>query len=324
MNTFRTVVNPETSGSLITLKHRVLTLGSCFSDAIGRRLSEVKIDTKVNPMGVIYNPISLHKAVQYCLMKKTLTQATFIQNQDIHLNYDFHSSFSSLSQNDLQKEIQYVLDSTHEFLKTADWIILTYGTAWVYEHNGQIVANCHKMPGNLFTKKLLNLDAITTSFESLYVMLKEFNPDLKIILTVSPVRHIKDSLPLNTVSKSLLRLACHQCAERFKDVEYFPSYEIMMDDLRDYRFYKPDMIHPTEQAEDYIWEKFIESNLTIEAKKFVFQWKSIQTALQHKPFHVQSRGHQNFLKQTIHKLEQLSDIVNVDEEIAALKAQLFA
>src|SRR5690606_12250189 len=111
MNTFRTVVNPETSGSLITLKHRVLTLGSCFSDAIGRRLSEVKIDTKVNPMGVIYNPISLHKAVQYCLMKKTLTQATFIQNQDIHLNYDFHSSFSSLSQNDLQKEIQYVLDS---------------------------------------------------------------------------------------------------------------------------------------------------------------------------------------------------------------------
>src|SRR5690606_20279404 len=186
------------------------------------------------------------------------------------------------------------------------------------------VANCHKMPSSGFDKRLISAEEIFNSFSSLYTRLQELNPGIRIILTVSPVRHIRDTLPFNQVSKSILRVACHQLAGTFKDVEYFPSYEIMMDDLRDYRFYKPDMIHPTEQAEDYIWEKFIESNLTIEAKKFVFQWKSIQTALQHKPFHVQSRGHQNFLKQTIHKLEQLSDIVNVDEEIAALKAQLFA
>lgn len=324
MKHFRTAVNPEVSRQQIALNHRILTIGSCFSDAIGTRLNQSKIQALINPFGVIYNPVSLHKVLHYAVSEEPVNPSTFLKNQDIHLNYDFHSIFSSLHQPELEQHIRSSVQATHHFLSTCDWLIITYGTAWVYEHNETkaVVANCHKMPPQLFTKKLLQVDEIVKSFEALCVLLEEFNPRIRIILTVSPVRHIKDTPTLNSVSKAILRLACHLLAEKFTHVEYFPSYEIMMDDLRDYRFYKTDMLHPTEQAEDYIWDKFGACYLDGDARKFLQQWKTIQAALRHKPFHQGSAGHQNFLKQTLSKLEQLKSFVNVDAEIAALKSQL--
>ncbi len=180
-----------------------------------------------------------------------------------------------------------MLHSRHAGLQESDWLIITYGTSWVYRHkdNGSIVANCHKQPASWFMKELLNVDEIVSSFEQLMAALKVFNPDLKVILTISPVRYTKDTLEGNSVSKSVLRVACENILRAQPDVYYFPAFEIMMDDLRDYRFYKADMIHPSEVAEDYIWEKFAASWFDDQLLAFVSSWKQILQALQHRAFH---------------------------------------
>jgi hypothetical protein len=211
-------------------------------------------------------------------------------------------------------------------VQKADWLIITYGTAWVYEllETKEVVANCHKMPQTLFAKSLMTQKKVLDSFETMYGLLKSFNPNIKIIVTVSPVRHLKDTLELNSVSKSVLRVACHTLTEQYHDVLYFPSYEIMMDDLRDYRFYKSDMIHPTKDAEEYIWEKFVERFFDDSLKSFLKKWGEIRTALAHKPFHPTSSSHQKFLHQTLKKLLELKALVNVDQEVAMLEEQLRA
>ncbi|HLT73518.1 MAG TPA: GSCFA domain-containing protein [Ohtaekwangia sp.] len=324
MNTFRTTVSIPPSRHLLQLKDAFLTAGSCFSDAIGNRLRDYKFQVLVNPFGTLYSPLAIHKALSYAAATAFPADETYLQNGDVYLNFDFHSSFSALDETTLRSRIENSVVSTHAQLKTARVLIITYGTAWLWEKkdSGEPVANCHKMPSAHFNKRLLTGDEILASFDSLFNQLKQVNPSIRIILTVSPVRHIRDTLPLNQVSKSLLRVACHHLADKYEDVEYFPAYEIMMDDLRDYRFYKPDMIHPTEQAEDYIWMRFIETYLTDDARRFIERWKAIRSALHHKPFHPTSSGHKIFLKDILEKLKEVESIVNVDEELKLINAQL--
>ncbi len=216
------------------------------------------------------------------------------------------------------------IGATHYFIQEATTIILTYGTAWVYERTdtGQIVANCHKLPAANFTRSLYSQKKFIESFDVFYAALKKINPFVQIILTVSPVRHIRDTLEMNMVSKSVLRLGCHSITDAYPDVEYFPSYEIMLDDLRDYRFYKSDMIHPSDEAEEYIWEFFVDRYFDSASKDFFRQWKKILTAISHRPFHPSSESHQHFLKETLNALGELKQLVNVDEEEAKLKSQL--
>jgi hypothetical protein len=324
MNPFRTTLNAGVSTHTISLSQPVFTIGSCFADAIGSRLVQSRAQALSNPFGIAYNPESIHKLLGYAVANQSVPAHTYLQHHDLHFNYDFHSGLSSSRKDELQHNLSNTIDLTHRFLKESSWLLITYGTAWVYERvdNGEIVANCHKQPADLFRKKLLSHDQITTSFTSLYERLKAFNPGLRIILTVSPVRHIKDTLPLNSVSKSILRLACHSILEKFPDIDYFPAYEILLDDLRDYRFYKRDMIHPTEEAEDYIWEQFVTRYFDNTFRQFLEKWQTIQRALAHKPFHAASIQHQKFLRETIARLEELSKFVNVDNEIDRLKAQL--
>ncbi len=324
MNTFRTALTPYLPNNSVSLSDTILTLGSCFSDAIGGRLNASKISSAVNPYGIIYNPDSLHKIIRYTTLNQIPLKNTYVQREDVFLNYDFHSELSALDMNNLQERLKIIIETTNSFLKRANWLIITYGTSWVYERNdtGEVVANCHKMPQREFTKVLLTQKKILESFESMYEGLKTLNPDIKIILTVSPVRHLKDTLELNSVSKSILRVACHTLTQYYKDVDYFPAYEIMMDDLRDYRFYKSDMIHPSEVAEEYIWQKFGEKYFDGKLKAFLIHWKEIQSALAHKPFHPSSTAHQQFLKETLKKLEELKSLVNVDQEIELIKTQI--
>lgn len=304
----------------------IVTMGSCFADSIGSRLLQFKLQALVNPFGVIYSPPAIHKALRYAIFNEPVPPHTFVQNQDVHLNYDFHSEFSSLRLEDLQNHLKETIGTTHYFLNNARWLVLTYGTAFVYERNdtGEIVANCHKQPTTLFRKSLLTQQQITNSFQSLYRELKQFNPSIRIILTVSPVRHIKDTLELNSVSKSLLRVACHTLTEAFPDVVYFPAYEILLDDLRDYRFYKNDMLHPTTEAEDYIWEHFMATYGSQNLNSFIEKWKSIQQALSHKPFQPASAAHQKFIRDTLHKLDELKSVVDVEKELTILKNQLLS
>jgi hypothetical protein len=324
MSEFRTIVSPTSAHAKVSMNHRIYTIGSCFSDTIGKNLAMCKFHTLANPFGVIYNPESIHSLLDHSILDSGPNSEAFVQSQDRCHHYDFHSALSGPDRSSAEHTIREKISEAHRFLKAADWLFITYGTAWVYElsESKKIVANCHKMPASLFTKRLLPVEEIITSFRNLFATLKRVNPKLRVLVTVSPVRHIKDTIPLNQVSKSTLRVACHAIASEFADVEYFPSYEIMMDDLRDYRFYKEDMLHPTEQAENYIWKNFIDSYFDETAIKFVNQWKSIQTSMSHRAFHSQSDGHQNFLKQTIRKLENLQATVDVSAEIATLKSQL--
>lgn len=326
MNHFRTIVSISPSSHKIGLKSGVFTIGSCFADAMGQRLSNSKFDSLVNPFGTTYNPISIHKNIFYALKNELPADHTYLVRDDVHLNYDFHSSFSALEKSALTNTINNAIGTSHYFLKTANCILITYGTAWIYtrKESGEMVNNCHKVPAANFSKRLLSEQEIVGSFDSLYTLAKKYNPTVKFILTLSPVRHIKDTLELNSVSKAVLRSACHAISTHFADAEYFPAYEIMMDDLRDYRFYKSDMLHPTEEAEDYIWKNFMSTYFDQETIRFVEEWHALRSSLEHKPFHVQSSSHQQFLRQTLKKLENISSRINVDQEIAAVKAQLTA
>ncbi len=324
MKDFRTELKITPSHAKIHLGSSVLTQGSCFSDAIGERLTRYKLKAVVNPFGVIYNPESIHKVLSYSTFNEPLPEHTFLQNEELFLNYNFHSEFSSPRKDELISRITNTVGSTHYALKDTGWLILTYGTAWVYRRRdtGEIVANCHKLPASAFSKGLMDIDAITASFKDFFERLKKFNPAIKVILTVSPVRHVRDTLELNSLSKSILRVACHEISEKFDDVEYFPAYEMMMDDLRDYRFYKPDMLHPTAEAEEYIWEKFMERYFSDELKDFVRQWSLILSAMQHKPFHPGSKAHQQFLLDLSGKLETFRSVIDVQEEIDVVKRQM--
>lgn len=321
---FRTELHITPSGSKISLQSPVISIGSCFSNCTGLKLTENKFDTLTNPFGVIYNPLSIFKLLGYAIDNRLPDKSTYLENQDVFRNYDFHSDFSAIEQASLEDKIAQSITRTSGFLQNAEWLILTPGTAFVYQlkETGNIVANCHKVPSGNFEKRLLGPEEITASFDNLYDRLNNLNKKLKLIFTVSPVRHIKDTLELNALSKSVLRVACGRLAEKYDDVDYFPSYEIMMDDLRDYRFYKADMLHPTEVAEDYIWNKFSKTYFDQETLEFVEKWHKILKAMRHRPFHPNTPAYQQFVQKTIRELNDLSNKVDVTKEIESLKKNL--
>jgi hypothetical protein len=323
MNSFRTDVSVSASGYAFDIKNNVFTIGSCFADAIGSRLQKYKWGIAVNPFGAIYNPVSIHKVIEILIEQQSLPENSYVESQDVHSNFFFHSKMSSVSHEGLRQMIGSRIASGHEQIKQSDRLIITYGTAFVHSRNdtGEVVGNCHKLNSSLFTKTLLDVEDVTTSFKEMFAKVKLINPSLKIILTVSPVRHTKETLELNSVSKSVLRVACHEIVKGNNDVEYFPAYEIMMDDLRDYRFYKPDMIHPTEQAEDYIFDKFSASYINVRSQEFMKAWDEILSALAHKPFNPMTPKHQEFLKKVLKKLDEINE-VDVSFEKGEVKKQL--
>ena len=324
MDEFRTELQIKPSETKISLRQPVLTIGSCFADSIGLKLQTSKFSVSINPFGTVYNPISIHKLILQTINKQPFAENSYLQNDDTILNYNFHSEFNSTSKQELEKNINHAIDQGHHFLRSAHSIIITYGTAWVYERSdtNEVVANCHKIPSSLFKKNILTQKKIVESFGEMYRAVKIYNPEIRIILTVSPVRHLKDTLELNSVSKSILRLSCHTLTEVYNDVDYFPAYEILLDDLRDYRFYSSDLIHPTDFAIDYIWVKFYETYFSSETKIFLQEWQMILKALEHRPFQPTSTAHQKFLKETLKKLYVLKTSVNVDTEIISVESQL--
>ena len=324
MASFRTEFSTRLHKTRIGIASKMLTIGSCFSDSIGSRLQENKITTLPNPFGVAYNPVSIQKLLRLSIGMEDLLQETFLERDGIFFNDDFHSSLSGSSEENLRKVINHKLNEVKTFLSTCDFLIITWGTAWVYErkNTNRIVSNCHKQASTQFTKRLLTQEEILTSFNELQRELFKFNPRLKIILTLSPVRHLKDTMELNTVSKSILRSAIYSITQTHEDIDYFPAFEIMMDDLRDYRFYASDMIHPSKDAEAYIWEKFADRYFDTDTKEIIQQWESIQKLLAHKPFHATSASHQKFLRETLLKLKSLQTKINVEEEILRIEQSI--
>jgi hypothetical protein len=286
----------------------IATMGSCFSDNIGQKLAENKFNVVVNPLGTCYNPLSIHKGL---LMTKP-DEDLFIESNGAWRHFDFHSKFFATTKEELRELLRKLLPVPKQ-----DLFIITYGTSWVYKHKatGKIVANCHKRPQNEFEKILLTTQQIIESFEELRTSIKQ-----KVILTLSPVRHIKDTLELNTVSKSILRHAIHQ----LKDAEYFPAYEIMMDDLRDYRFYDRDLIHPSAVAIDYIWQKFGEKYFSKDTRELNEKWQKVLRSLNHRVFRDRSAEHKKFLAGVLGELKSLNDVLNVSEEIKEIEDRINA
>ncbi len=322
---FTTPVHIPPAAHKVSLTTPVLAVGSCFALVIGQQLKENKFNAYVNPFGTIYNPAALFRLIHDTVNKTMPSEETYLERNGIFFNYKFHSSLSAGSKEALEANITQVISSTHHYLASAKYLIITLGTAFSYERleDQMIVSNCHKMPANVFNKRMLEVEEIVQRFEQLLSAVLTFNPDLQFIFTVSPVRHLKDTLVQNSASKATLRVATDVIQKRYPDkVYYFPSYEVMMDELRDYRYYDADMLHPSKVAEAYIWEKFCDVLLDKDTFDFLKKWERLSKAIQHRPFHPGSEKHQQFLKQTIQELEQLSNQINVDQEIASMKKQL--
>lgn len=320
----RTELQLENQGFSLSYQSTILTAGSCFAEVIGSKLKDAKFTCLSNPFGTIFNPPSLFDLLQHSIDNQYLSQNYFVQHDDLWYNYDFHSDLSAPTKNELWDKIRARIHATNAILQKANLLIITLGTSYVYKllPDNKTVANCHKKPSSYFCKTLLSPEEIIHAFTQLYSNLKAFNPGLNILFTVSPVRHIKDTLTLNSVSKSILRVAVHELTEKFQDVWYFPAYELLIDDLRDYRFYKDDLIHPAPMAENYIWDKFTSCYFTQETISILQEWNQVQKALKHKAFNPSSAAHQKFLRDTIIRLHKFKSHFSVEEEIKDLEKQL--
>jgi len=312
------------SNSPISYDSGILSLGSCFAEVMGSKLVARKFYALVNPFGTIFNPITLSKTLIHALENIPPSEEALISEADLILSFEHHSTVRAKTQKGIIELIQSKNQQLKSFLQNTSHLILTFGTAWVYEKKktGNIVANCHKQPANHFNKRLLTIQEMCQSLETSFSNIQSINPNIQVILTVSPVRHTKDGIPENQLSKSLLRVLCQELIHKFPNSMYFPAYEIMMDELRDYRFYKQDRIHPSEEAEDYIWSRWTESYISKSTRNKMAEIEKINLELTHKPFNPESDRHQLFLKNLIQKMERLSPEFDFSQEINWVKNQI--
>ena len=322
---FHTEFSPEPFPRRIDLQSRIVTIGSCFAEVMGNRLADHKLTVLNNPFGTIFNPVSIARLLTMALTGTGPDANRYVERDGIWFHFDFHSSLWANSQDDLREKLMRRLAHTADAIRNADFLMLTLGSAVVYRHieTGKVVANCHKMPGGLFEKYLYQYEYLHDDLKRLMKTLHKANPKLTVLLTVSPVRHTRDTLPLNQVSKSTLRVMTHELTVWNNWVQYFPAYELMVDDLRDYRFYEADLIHPNAQAHDYIFGKFAESAFDAELRGFVGEWAQVRKALAHRPLYGESSpAHQQFLLKLQTQLETLSKRVDVSSELTDVRGRL--
>jgi hypothetical protein len=307
----------------IALNSKILSMGSCFAQTIGQKMKDGKFDVLVNPFGTIFHPHNLADLLDHALFNDPLDEEGVLQIDGLFRHYSTHSDVVEKTRQELKENYENRLKLTKTYLEQGTHLILTLGTAWIYEHESfGRVANCHKQPQKLFKKSLSSLQEMEMRLWSVLDNFSRVYPNLKIILTVSPVRHIKDGIPENQLSKSMLRVLCSNLERRMESVSYFPAYEIMMDELRDYRFYKTDRIHPTEEAENYIWEKWKSSIFSSETRSKVSEIEKIQLELAHRPFNPESASHQKFLQNLLTKLERMNGEFDFSKEIQEVSKKL--
>ncbi|MCM4163573.1 MULTISPECIES: GSCFA domain-containing protein [unclassified Arenibacter] len=285
----------------IDYNSRLVVLGSCFANNIGAKLGYYKFQTLQNPFGILFHPLAIENLVQKAIDQYDYSERDIFQLNGRWYCFDAHSDLSSGSKEELLKRLNDALSITFRYLKEASHIIITLGTAWVYQHEkgNQVVANCHKVPQKEFGKRLLSVDGISASLQRMVQKIETINHGTAIVFTISPVRHLKDGFIENQRSKSHLITALHGmlCSPPLGTRGlYFPSYEIMMDELRDYRFFATDMVHPNDLAISYIWEKFKRVWISETSFKTMDQVEAIQKGLLHRPFDMESEKHQKFLQ----------------------------
>ncbi len=317
---FQTQIPLSQKEPQIDYQSKVLLLGSCFTENIGGKLDYFKFQNTQNPFGIIFNPVSIENLVFRALHEENFSEKDVFQHNELWHSFEVHSSFSAVEKDDLLSQLNAQLKVFKKQLTESSHIILTLGSAWVYHHidSNSIVANCHKVPQKAFTKQLLSAEIISKSLRHIVEVVSNLNPEATFIFTVSPVRHIKDGFEENALSKAHLLTGIHNAIVlstgvshtepvevQSKGLHYFPSYELMMDELRDYRFYKNDMLHPNETAIAYIWEKFKHVWISSKTEDTQKEVEYIQKGLSHKTFNPKSEEHKTFKKHLQTKMEKL-------------------
>jgi hypothetical protein len=287
---------------------KLMLIGSCFSENMGERFFRAKFNCVTNPYGVLYNPFSIARALREISGNKVYTEADlFFYNNEWHSRMH-HSDFSSEMPETALYLINDSLNSARQQLRELDMLLLTFGTAWVYEQEKEIVGNCHKQPEQYFVRRRLSVDDVVNEYGTLLDQLLNMRPELKVILTVSPIRHTRDGMHANALSKSILLLAIERLQMLFPNcVYYFPAYELLLDELRDYRFYAADMRHPSDVAREYVWQKFVESCFTPQAVEIAEACETLYKAIEHRPSRPQSKEYKRFLEQLMLKIDRLSE-----------------
>lgn len=293
----QTTIPLVVSDNPISYQSKLLLLGSCFVGNIDEKLDYYKFQLTQNPFGILFHPLAIENLLERALHEKMYQEEEIFEQDGIWFCFDAHSDLRSYDKNILLNQLNQRLKGTKLWLQSSSHIIITLGTAWVYRNNenGKIVANCHKVPQNQFSKELQSVESIKKSLQRIIGLIESINTSTKLIFTVSPVRHLKDGFIENQRSKAHLITALHQTLKS-KNTAYFPSYEIMMDELRDYRFYGKDMVHPNQLAIDFIWEKFKSIWIAAEVFPTMEEVGTVRKGLLHRPFNPDSQAHQKFIK----------------------------
>ena len=306
---FRTQVELPERETEIRHSERIMLFGSCFAENIGNLLKENKFRCDVNPFGVLYNPLSIANALNQILEGKEYREEDLFFSGGLWHSWMHHSDFSAPSQEEALALVNSRLAKAKENLAKADWLVMTWGTAYVYIHQEmqKVVGNCHKQPDKTFRRLMLNAEAFVEECRDVLKKCREVNPNLKVLFTVSPIRHAKDGMHGNQLSKATLLLAIDEICRACPNCFYFPSYEIVMDELRDYRFYSDDMIHLSSKAVEYIWECFSRCYFSKETQAIMKEWAEVKRALDHKPFRPNSDAYRAFLSQIVLKIMQMKE-----------------
>ncbi|MCO6162426.1 GSCFA domain-containing protein [Flavobacterium sp. NRK F7] len=303
---FTTKIPIEKFSKPISYDSNILSLGSCFADNMDEKFHYYKFSTVTNPFGIIFNPVSLERIVHRIVNQVAFTENDiFFHNEAWHC-FEVHSELSHPNKDEFLKQLNSILNDVHSQIRSLTHCIITLGTAWVYQNKAseRVVANCHKVPQNQFTKELLSVATIQKSVENIVTLVQQINKEVQFICTVSPVRHAKDGFVENNVSKAHLLSAVYT-SKTLLNIAYFPSYEIVLDELRDYRFYAEDMLHPNAIAIQYIWQRFKETVIDATVYEIMDEVATIQKALAHKPFNPLSANHVNFVNTTQQKISNL-------------------
>lgn len=324
---FRTKINITPSNISISHQDKMMAMGSCFSEHIGQLLMDNKFKINSNPFGILYNPTSISQALRRVAEGNLFSEKEIFFHNGLYHSFWHHGDFSSVNKDACLNSINNSLKKASSDLREANFLLITFGTSYVFHSKewDMVVGNCHKLPASTFDRYRLDVQSIVLDWKNLIENLKEVNPNLHIIFTVSPIRHLKDGAHDNQLSKGVLLLAIDELMKENANTHYFPSYEIVLDDLRDYRFYNEDMTHPSSLAIRYIWERFSETYFDKQTIQVNKEWSKISNALNHRPINSESEDYKLFLKQTLLKLKAFNEkypYICSNEEINSLEKAL--
>ena len=301
----------------ITYQEKILLTGSCFTEHIGGMLSDLKFKTLQNPHGILFGPDAVCKSLHSYIQHKQYAEADLFSLNEVWNSWDHHSRFSHIDKHKCLEGINESQTTAHLFLKEANWLVITLGSSFTYELTKEAdtaglelqgrVANCHRAPANWFVKTMLETKAIKEMLEATLKSLKAFNPELKFIFTISPVRHIRDGVVENNISKARLIEAVHFICSKFESAYYFPAYELVIDVLRDYRFYDIDLVHPNYAATNFVMERFSENCIAADAQQLMKEIRQLVIARRHRPFQPETKAHQQFLSSNFEKAKALKN-----------------